>query len=44
MNAKKEDDDMSNSIKCMKCGFENLANVKFCGIMVQARSVRTLEY
>ncbi|MEM2872941.1 MAG: zinc ribbon domain-containing protein [Nitrososphaerales archaeon] len=30
MNAHKEDD-MNESIKCKKCGFENPANVKFCG-------------
>jgi len=31
MNAKKEDDDMNESVKCKKCGFENSANLKFCG-------------
>ncbi|MEM3518475.1 MAG: zinc ribbon domain-containing protein [Nitrososphaerales archaeon] len=29
MNAK--EDDMNESIKCKKCGFENPTNVKFCG-------------
>jgi hypothetical protein len=29
MNAK--EDDMSNSIKCKKCGFENPEGLKFCG-------------
>ena len=30
-NSKKEADETPKSIKCTKCGFENPANLKFCG-------------